>query len=207
MAFICTLDDDTDYQFFPNGRASAVTVRVGYDPDEKANWFVVVGLDVTAGGDLEYYFRLLRVDAPTREETSYNSGRDTAFIIIGEDRKKVLCAAMHATVMLLSRAKPERVFRVTYDSDPPDAALEKHHMISTFFIRCGYRVSRYNEFRGQRMWWMERDEKAVVDADANACFDPHEDGGFHDGPRHTDTSDAGDGGSDSGISESLALKP
>ncbi|NYZ15957.1 hypothetical protein HL658_25735 [Azospirillum sp. RWY-5-1] len=205
MAFVCTLDGNTRFEFMQDGPSAVVIVRVGCDHEEGANWFVHVGLDVMAGGDLEYFFRLWRVDAFSGRETAYNSGRETAHAIHGDDRTEVLKAALMATRLLLEHAQPDRVYRVTYDASPPDSALEKHHAISDVFYSCGYRVFRYDEFHGQRMWWMERDTVAGVDQRGESCLDRAVDGGC-DEPRDADTRDGRDGGTGSAASEPLAVE-
>lgn len=182
MAFICTLDENTSYNLLREADAAVVVARVGYDPEEAENWFVHVGLDVGVGGDLEYYFRLLRVNVETGIEDDFNSGRDTARIIEGNDRGKVLTAALAATSILILQVRPKRFYRVTRDSNQPPEALEKHHAITNLFYRCGYRVHHSDEFFGQRTWYMERDTNETVDAEGKACFDPPEEGDPCDGP-------------------------
>lgn len=205
MAFECTFDGDTDIAIMRDGPSTVALVRVGRDPEEAANWFAMVGLDIAVGGGLECFFRLLRVDAVTGEETDYDSGKATAHIIRGNDRKTVLSAALKATRALLSDARPADVYRVTYDVPPPETALEKHHAITDVFHECGYRVTRFDEYRGKRMWRMERDSDTGVDHPMETCLERVVDGGC-DEPRGADTRDGRDGGTGSAESEPLAVQ-
>lgn len=163
MAFICaSVAGDDKYQFFRDGRAAAVVVRVGHDPDAADTWFAHVGFDVIPPGDLQYYFFLCRVNAATGEEICYHSGRETAHFICGKDRKHVLEAVLMATKVLLDHEKPKQVYRVTHDAALSSQALEKHFEICALFKLNGYEVSRYDEYHGQRIWWMELLEEGIV---------------------------------------------
>ncbi len=155
MFYSTLTTDPLEFKLFREGRACNVLVHVGHDLAEGWNWFVSVGLDTMAGGDLEYYFVLLRVDAETGEVTPYRSGREVRAAIPPGERKAIRATILQATQFLLGHARPPRVYRVTYDVDPPDRALEKHHAISQVFEECGYAVATADAVYGQRFWWME----------------------------------------------------
>lgn len=166
MAFVCTAGgDNLHVDFFRRGDAYIVLVPIGYDDTENVNYFVVVGLEPTNVGALEYFFHIVRVDGETGEETPYWSGAQTASTITGDDRTEVLNAVLNATAALISQVKPELVFRCTRDEYPPEEALEKHFAISQVFINLGYTVTKADPYLGKHCWWMERDpEKAEGNA-------------------------------------------
>lgn len=59
---------------------------------------------------------------------------------------------MAATEHLFSIVKPRKVYRCTYDANPPEEALEKHYVIGQVFAHCGYRVAQCDDWHGKRTW-------------------------------------------------------
>jgi hypothetical protein len=149
--------DTVHFDILQRRNSYAILGRVGRDEYRSSNYFVHVGLEPTAGmGGLEYYFALVEVDALSGQEIYYWSGIDVAPLIGATDRTAILAVVARATAALLDFVKPNQVHRCTRDAHMPDAALEKHNLISVVFDRCGYVVMKTDVYHGKHFWIMER---------------------------------------------------
>lgn len=158
MPFVCTLSNEGfRCEVFKEGGAYSIVMRIGFDEGQHTNYFVQIGLEPMAGGDLEYYFNIIKINGDDGSERLFWSGKDVAQFIRGEDRKLILAAVCSATEALLQHVKPESVYRCTYDEWPPERALEKHHVLSRVFTDCGYKVQMSDPFGCKRVWWAYRE--------------------------------------------------
>lgn len=173
MAFICTVDDATEINVFRRGNAWLAVAAVGFDPEEKKDYSVAVGLE-PAGGDLEYYFNLIIADNETGTEDIVWDGKYVHRLIDKESRKAILNVILAATRRLLQEAKPERFFRCTYEPDLPDRALEKHERVTEAMAECGYLSRRADPYHGKRIWIVERVQEPGVASDEEGGYDEGE---------------------------------
>jgi len=157
MVFIRTLqsgDIHSECRLYENGSEKLVIVGIGYDDQEPLNYTLVAGFSPMAGGDMEYFFHVVEANEETGEAYPHYSGKDTRFLK-GDDRQAVLEALLAATRCLLDSRLPKRVFRITYDENPPDKALGKHYLVAQVFEEYGYKVTIADPWHGHRAWWME----------------------------------------------------
>jgi hypothetical protein len=162
VPFVCVVGSAAaraEYDFLEAGNAAVVVAPVGYDDITNNRYSVFCGLEVMAGGGLEYYFVLTEVDADGDEVKQYWSGRDVARFVSEPDRKAILDVVLTATHLLVERVRPDEVFFVTHDPKLPEKALIKYSLIISAFNECGYDAKPTDPYHGKQSWWLiRRDE-------------------------------------------------
>lgn len=155
MPFVCTLSGDSFTGLVvQRGSSRIVTARIGLDEETDTIYSLLVGLDPSAGGDHELIFTVIAAYSDGTERAFW-SGQETADILRGEDRGKVLAAIAGCVENLVRVVQPLRVFMCTHEANLPERALEKYHRIALAIEMCGYTVSRPDSFHGQIIWFME----------------------------------------------------
>jgi len=155
MAFVCTaMRESSSCQLIKE----TVIIPIGYDKKQPFSYTLAIGLAPIAGGDVEYYFRIIRADTQSNSETEYWSGLPTRAFMREGDRAKVLRALIFGTKQLLRNTSHARVFCCTHDSRLPEKALRKHLLVAETFKMCGYEVEEQSVLPGKHAWWMERVE-------------------------------------------------
>lgn len=140
-----------------------VQVVVGYDDETQNRYIMFCGIDVMAGGDLEFYFNLGEFDLDLLETDperglvhTFWSGRDVARFIPKADRVAILDVVLTATHMLVERVRPHQVYMITHDPKLPEKALVKYSLILDAFDACGYDARATDTYQERRSWWLSR---------------------------------------------------
>lgn len=158
MAFVCTLTGHSfDVDVATRGSSRIVTARIGIDDVSDIIYSAMVCLDPGGGGDMELVFAVTAAYSNgTGEPEQFLSGTETASFIHGDDRERVLAAIILCVENLVRAVQPSRIYMCTFDTDMPDRAIRKHIRVARAVETCGYNVKAPDQFRGQRIWYMER---------------------------------------------------
>jgi hypothetical protein len=153
MAFVCTAQDwESNIQLTDE----AAVIPIGYDDAEPWSYSLLMSFDIMAGGDVEFFFCIIRVDNHDGSEVRYWSGLEVAKFASSGQRAIIRQALLDGLGRLLKRPVPQRIFCCTHDANPPETALRKHFLIAETFEMCGYEVKRLPVCLGKHSWWMER---------------------------------------------------
>jgi hypothetical protein len=155
MTLVYTLGDEIEVSVDRDGNDFIAVVALGYDDDRDLDYSTMVGFREVPG-EIEYFFCLIAANNEDGHKEYYYQGLRTKAFIRDEDRNNVLSAILTATDVLLDHTQPERFFRITFEDNLPDKALEKHHALTRLFESRGYRVTTYDPYHGKRTWVMER---------------------------------------------------
>lgn len=156
MAFICTVKGENfNIEVFRKGNAFSVVINLGYEDDSDAGYSAVIGLEPMGGGNIEFFFHLVRFRDGHDDELFW-SGLDLPNCILPNDRECILDALCSTAHELLNQVKPPTFHYCTHDRDAPDKALVKHILMMKVFESCGYTVNSADPYQGKRVWWMER---------------------------------------------------
>jgi hypothetical protein len=155
MAFVCTANSWLSNILLIG---DAVIIGIGYDDDAPASYSLLISFDVMAGGDLELFFCVIKVDNVDGTETRYWSGLEVARFASREQRADIRLALAGGLTALLQSILPHRVFCCTHDENLPEPALRKHLLVAETFEMCGYEVRLMPLCLGKHSWWMERRE-------------------------------------------------
>lgn len=165
MAFKCTVDGELFHaDHFREGEEFTVLCPVGYLDDQDVNFFVQVGLAPMASGECEYFFFVIMVNGATKQETPIYSGINLPDVVDAQSRRHILSIVLSATEVLLTIAKPKKIFRCTHDANPPEKALEKHYLVTKVFEHLGYEVCTSDQWYGKRCWWAHKKDDTETQA-------------------------------------------
>ena len=98
----------------------------------------------------EYSFTVIERSGNTEREIT--SGLATVGLFSKADRIAVRQVVFAATGELLNWKRPLRIDRCTADPNLPDKAMLKHLFISEVFKKCGYEVTKCEDWNGQAIW-------------------------------------------------------
>lgn len=155
MAYISTINDDWHAEAFRRGNAYQIVVNVGYDDALGQTYSIVAGLDVAAGGGLEYYFYIMVADERNGTETACHCGLESANILPKVQRGAIRRACLHATRSLIAQVNPPEVYWCTLDANLPEKALDKYLEIGRVFESLGYQVRQGDPYHGRHIWYAE----------------------------------------------------
>jgi hypothetical protein len=142
-----------------NGGYFGITwIAAGHSPTDGKTYQVAAELSPYDDDTPEYSFFIIERDIYCDIETSFLSGLDLPSIFSKADRRALLDAALCATEVLIRWKMPPRMYRCTYDANPPSAALEKHFLLSAVMLECGYRVTKCDPWHGKIVWIAERSD-------------------------------------------------
>ena len=82
------------------------------------------------------------------------SGLETNDIFSDRIRESILSIVIDGVSVLLEHEKPEIIYRVTADSNPPERALRKHRLIAQTFYQHGYNVWPFDGYNGKQVWML-----------------------------------------------------
>ncbi|WP_316015465.1 hypothetical protein [Roseobacter sp. HKCCA0434] len=119
----------------------SISPTPGFDPDTYTLTFVITCLDEE------------RADADA--ERILDSYRGRKLIPPGEREKAIAIFGM-LTNNLLDSHRPRRVEMCAYETNLPDKALEKYHIVCDAARRAGYEAGAADSYRKQAMWIMVR---------------------------------------------------
>jgi len=160
MSFVCQICDPP-YEFDrideDDGTCHAIFF-IGHDEVASSIYFVRATLSPYEEGVPEFSFCVMGVNTETGEPIFFTNGRDTKPIFSGVERHLVMEVVMRATAAVLAWQSPRKIYRCTADKHPPERALVKHDLISWVFNRAGYKLTRCDQWHGQRIWFAERQD-------------------------------------------------
>jgi len=159
MKFVCTIMEEFSPPLVERtGEEAVVFLPIGYADDEPKSYLLMVTLSFVPGGDKELAFCIVEHDGELDADHCYWRSSDVARLLPAADRKVVLRALVAVTRYLLDAVRPTKVIMCTQEACLPKKALNKYKLICEAARRCGYDVSKYDEYHGQRIWKMERIE-------------------------------------------------
>lgn len=157
MSFVCTLTAEfTPPLVEVRGSSHLVLCPIGYHLHENKSYFLMVTLDVLPGGLYELAFCLVEYDGDVDSEYQYWNSSEVQPLIPRQDRSAIRSILGAVTRYLLDSVKPEEVTMCTSEAHLPQKALIKYGLVCEVFADCGYVVSNYDEYHGQRVWRMVR---------------------------------------------------
>jgi hypothetical protein len=99
MSFVCTYTGG-NAQRKENLVKDSLIIPVGYDDALPRLYSLLIGFEVMAGGDLEYFFCLVEVDTEAKTERVYWSGLDVGRLVSKDDRPLIRLALLEGTYLI-----------------------------------------------------------------------------------------------------------
>lgn len=166
MSFICTIEDETEAQFFPHGRGAMGMVAIGYDDIDDKSYTVHVSLGVMPGDVFDLSFWINEYDGEVDDNYQLTSGMQTQFIN-REQRLVILNCICRLTHALVAFHKPDIINVCSSDQDAPEKSHFKFFRVATTIEKIGYKIATYDPYHGQRVWRAERIDHSTVARETN----------------------------------------
>jgi hypothetical protein len=145
----------TKFDVYKNDDSIVLEFYVGRNIDEGALYFVMLAFTpYECKNSQEFIFCILK-KFPNFGENSHQflfSGLETVELFPPDVRKSILDIAICGVDALLQIKKPETIYRITADSNPPERAMVKHVLIGEAFAQHGYNIWRCDDCEGKRVW-------------------------------------------------------
>lgn len=152
-------DDHIEFLEIEGGGALAVPFAINHEIP--CVYSLVVMLSPYDEGMHEFSFSIVQQVEGNDKEIEYQSGKKTKNLLNDEARSLCLALLLLLTQKLLSVYKPRKVFRCTFDVNPPQKAIEKHHIVNQAFHVSGYTITRTDPWYGRRTWVCELIDASV----------------------------------------------
>lgn len=156
MAFALNIAPNPEFHCSDVEGIGIVMMLLGYDPDAGLVYFAAVELSPYDEGCPEFSFEIIERHVAEDRERYLRGGVAVAHIFSREEKFLISAVFQMLTAVLIQRFRPQKVYRCTEDTSPPEKALEKHYAISHVFLAYGYAITKTDLWHGKRMWWMER---------------------------------------------------